>query len=271
MLVQAQPAILADVELLVAPEPARPSLAFVRAAQKLGAVLDPPRAPELWVSAAAVGSAANQQASAESQFKLSGDIALVSDYRIAGVSSTGRKPALQGEIDVDAPHGWSGGVWASNIKEFAGARTEIDLYGSKTVDFGDTELALGATAIWLAGGQNIVVGLATASLSRPIGPVDATVSLRYAWRQARLDGADDFSVSASVKTPIGALAGVPLTLGASLGYEDGIFVSENTKTDWSLSLTANVRDVDIGVSYVDTDVRDPNAAPACLVTITRAF
>ena len=274
MLSPAQPAIFADgAETFVEQEPTSAVDRFVLFAQRMGVSVAGERTQ--WEDVADAASvhedAALSPQPASLGLKFSGDVALVSDYRIAGVSSSGRAPALQGEIDVDAPYGWSGGVWASNIKEFAGAHTEIDVYASKSIDFGDTEFSLGATAIWLAGGKNVAVGIATASVSRPIGPIDATLSVRYAWRQARLEGADDMDVSASVKTPIGALGGVPLTAGASLGYEDGIFVTENKKTDWSLSLTANVHGVDIGVSYVDANVRDPNAAAACLFSITRSF
>jgi uncharacterized protein (TIGR02001 family) len=204
-------------------------------------------------------------------YAFSGDIVLVSDYRIAGVSSTGRSAALQGEVDIDMPSGWSAGVWASNIKEYAGSHFEVDLYASRSFTLGATEYALGATAIVLPGGDNISVGLATASASRPIGPVDATLALRYAWPQSILDGDHDLYVSLNGKSPIGRLNGVPLTLGAGMGYEEGAFAVASTKIDWTLSIAANIGGVDFGLAYVDTNVDDPAAAAGCIFSITRSF
>jgi uncharacterized protein (TIGR02001 family) len=201
----------------------------------------------------------------------SSNIALVSDYRVAGVSSSDRAVALQGGVDFDGPSGWSIGAWTSTIERTAGSNFELDLYGAKAFEFGDTELSIGAVLIVLPGGENASVGLVDASLSSPLGPVDATLSARYVWPQGNLDDQDDLYVSLNGKTPIGSLAGADLTLGASVGYERGAFAVEETKTDWSVSLTANVGGVDVGLSYVDTDLRDNNGAPGLILSLTRTF
>jgi uncharacterized protein (TIGR02001 family) len=220
--------------------------------------------------AAPAAEAANS-ANGERRFAFSANLALVSDYRIGGVSTSGEAAALQGGFDVDEASGWSAGLWASTIEEFAGSHFEVDLYAAKSFDLGATEVSLGATAIFLPGGENIVVGLADASVSRPIGPVDATLAVRYAWPQAELGDDDDLYVSANGESPIGRLAGVPLTLGASIGVEHGAFAIEDGKLDWSISMTASVRGVDFGIAYVDTDLRGAPGDPACVFSIARTF
>ncbi|MBL8551077.1 MAG: hypothetical protein JNJ73_13910 [Hyphomonadaceae bacterium] len=198
-------------------------------------------------------------------------LTFVSDYRISGISSSGKAPALQGSVDVEDASGWSAGLWASNIKEFAGSSVEVDLYAARSFDIGATEASLGATLIYLPGGENINVGLLTGGLARAIGPFDASLDVRYAWPQSELGGDDDIYVTIGADSPIGRFAGAALTLGASVGYEEGVFVAEGAKLDWSVSLTAEVAGVELGLAYVDTDVRDENGDAACVFSISRTF
>lgn len=201
----------------------------------------------------------------------SANIALVSDYRIAGVTSSGHGGALQGGIDYEGPTGWSAGIWGSTISLTEGSNVEVDLYGAKSFEFGDAELSLGAVLIVLPGGNNAAAGLLTASISSPIGPVDTTLATRYVWPQGNTNDNDDFYVSLDGRTAIGNAWGASLTLGASVGFERGEFAVEETKLDWSVSLTANVGGVDIGLSYVATDLRDESGAPGFILSITRTF
>src|SRR5262249_16852978 len=128
-----------------------------------------------------------------------------------------------------------------------------------------------AMLIVLPGGNNSAAGLLTASVSTPIGPFDTTLAMRYAWPQGDLDNNDDFYVSLNAKTPIGTAWGVPMTFGAGVGFERGEFAVEEKKLDWSASLTANVGGVDVGLSYVDTDLRDKTGSPGVILSIVRTF
>jgi uncharacterized protein (TIGR02001 family) len=205
------------------------------------------------------------------KFEVSANIAAVSDYRRGGVSRSGRAAALQGGVDVDTAAGWSFGAWGSTQAEKKGAKYELDLYGAKSFDLGEAELTLGATMIVFPEGQDIDFGIAQASLSRAIGPIDATLAVNYAWPQTNLDDEDYTYVSLRARTPIGRLVGVPLTLGAGVGHGEGHFAIEGVKNDWSLSLTAHLRGVDVGLSYVDTDLEDERGDPTCVVSIAHSF
>ena len=108
-------------------------------------------------------------------------------------------------------------------------------------------------------------------MHRPVGPVDLTLAVNYAWPQANIDNEDNYSVRLRARTPIGRLAGVPITLNASAGHAEGTLTIEHVKNDWSLGAVAAVGDVDIGLTYVDTDLEDRRGRPGVILSIAYSF
>jgi uncharacterized protein (TIGR02001 family) len=206
------------------------------------------------------------------EIQISSTIALVSDYRRGGVSRSGGNPAVQASLDIDTPSGWSTGIWASTIKR-KGAHVEVDLYGSRTFELGETDLTLGATAITFPGADDFDFVIAQATVSRDIGPIDAAFVVTYAPEQGNIDDEDGFGVSLRGRTPIGRFAGAPITLGASAGYVEGHFaLDEESKFDWSISLATEISGVDISFSYTDTDIEDDERAEeGLMLSIARSF
>ena len=86
----------------------------------------------LLVASLAIWSASVQ---AQQGLSLTGNAAVVSDYRYRGLSQTRFDPALQLGADLGLPNGLYAGVWATNIKWIKDAgpggkgSMEIDLYG----------------------------------------------------------------------------------------------------------------------------------------------
>lgn len=204
-------------------------------------------------------------------FEFSSSFAVVSDYRGRGVSYSEDSLAVQGALDVAEPSGWSAGLWTSTIGEFSEADFELDIYAARTFALGSSELTLGATAFVFPEGDNWDYGEAQASLSQAIGPVDATLSINYAWEQANLADEDDLYVALKVITPIGSVGGAPISLSGSIGYEEGAFAIEDDKVDWSLSVTAEVERIEFGVSFVDSDLEGDRGEPAWVFSISRSF
>lgn len=196
-------------------------------------------------------------------------LSLLSDYRRGGTSRSDGKPALQGGVDVRLPGHWNFGARGTTIARHG--NLEISLYGAKTIELGDADLTLGVTANAYPRDPGPVQTLVQASASRPIGPIDATVSVVYWPRQTQLDGEDNLYVVARARTPVGALLGVPITLGASLGRMRGHLADARSRSDWSMSLTGRFDTIDIGVSYVDNDLGDARGHPAAVFSITRSF
>jgi len=80
----------------------------------------------LALTLSAMASAADQEGEKKS-VSVSGNVALVSDYRFRGISQTDGGPALQGGLDVDFANGFYLGTWGSNV-DFANS-LELDYYG----------------------------------------------------------------------------------------------------------------------------------------------
>ena len=82
-------------------------------------------------SGAATTALAADPKAPEPEFTISGNVALVSDYRFRGVTQTFGKPAIQGGFDFTHQSGAYLGTWASNVGNWAnyGGSMEIDFYG----------------------------------------------------------------------------------------------------------------------------------------------
>ncbi len=84
------------------------------------------------MSAAQAQTAAAPSAEPASPHIVTGNLAVVSDYRFRGVSQTYRRPAIQGGFDYTHASGFYVGNWNSSISDNSynnGAGVEIDVYG----------------------------------------------------------------------------------------------------------------------------------------------
>ena len=101
-------------------------------------------------SGAATSALAADPKAPEPEFTISGNVALVSDYRFRGVTQTFEKPAIQGGFDFTHQSGAYLGTWASNVGEWAnyGGSMEIDFYGGYrgSLPTGDIDFDIGIIA-----------------------------------------------------------------------------------------------------------------------------
>src|SRR5215510_13079620 len=77
---------------------------------------------------------------------VTGNIALVSDYRFRGITQTFEEPALQGGFDYAHASGLYLGNWNSNVSQgagYPGGNLEMDFYGGWKKAFGDFGLDVG--------------------------------------------------------------------------------------------------------------------------------
>jgi uncharacterized protein (TIGR02001 family) len=230
-----------------------------------------------------------QDAPAEDNgIKITGNVALVSDYRFRGVSQSGQNAAVQGGITVTTDSGFYVGTWASSIN-FAGS-SEIDLFAGYS-----KEIAPGVTAdvgvlYYLypkhgAGATDFFEPYV--NVTAAIGPATVKVGVNYAWSQSALGdlktgtGESD-SIYFHVE-PAFAIPNTPVALNAHVGYaSSNSFMANptldysNTKGDtwdWSVGATATYKMLTFGVSYVDTDIK-PAARGldgAVVFSLTAAF
>jgi len=101
--------------------------------------------------ASAVVAAIAAPLEAQSPHSLTGNVALVGDYRFRGLSQTYRQPAVQGGIDYTHASGAYLGTWGSNVSgnQFLnGGSLELDLYGGYRWTVGKVGMDLGLQYYW---------------------------------------------------------------------------------------------------------------------------
>ncbi len=201
----------------------------------------------------------------ESGLSLSGNVALVSDYRFRGVSFSDGDLALQGGIDLAHDSGFYIGTWASTISGgTAFGEMELDVYagwGGQITDAVSFDVGL----LYYIYPTGDVPGADTdywepyASIGFGLGPVSTTFGVAYAWEQDSLGGDDNLYLYTDFEAGI---PDTPITLTAHLGYTDGVFSTDidsvtfeqKNSFDWGLGVSWAVTDaLSLGVNYVDTE------------------
>jgi uncharacterized protein (TIGR02001 family) len=188
------------------------------------------------------------------EFELSGNVAVVSDYRFRGVSETNRKPAFQGGFDLAHKSGFYVGNWNSNIKYTTNTDVylESDFYGGYATEVSGVGVDVGVLRYQYPGAGSLNTteaylglsyGPASYKFSRTMsdnrfgtGPVDGTnVSQKGA---AYHDLGLEFSLSDQIT--VGAHAGFTKLEGAAASgdYKDySVSVSYALPDDYSVGLT----------------------------------
>jgi uncharacterized protein (TIGR02001 family) len=222
---------------------------------------------------------------------VTGSVALVSDYRLRGVSQTDKEMAVQGGITVAHESGLYGGVWASNLAgwgTFGGSNMELDLIGGYKHAIGGGAIDVGLTWYMYPGGASKTdFAEPYAKLSGTIGPVNLLAGVAYAPKQQALG--KYYNSGASAQTGIydnpgkkndnlylwgdfaSAIPTTPLTAKAHIGYSKGNSGLGPNGTsaaptgeywDWLVGADYAVKGtpLTLGIAYVDTDITKRQAA-----------
>lgn len=204
-------------------------------------------------------------------FQVTAELALVSDFRRGGLTQPDNAPALQGRVDIKHHSGWSAGAFASSINGRRGSNVQVSLFGARRFDVGEAQLTLGASELIFIGGDAEPFAIAQASVSHPIGPIDITLSVSYAPPQTALDEYG-LNLTLRARTPLGRISDAPLTAAISIGRSEGEFAAgAETKLDWSLGLTTEFADTEVGIAYVDNDLDDDRGDAGLVFSFARRF
>jgi len=229
-------------------------------------------------------AAAPALAQEESAITISGNAAVVSEYRFRGVDLSGGDIAIQGGITAGHDSGVYVGVWGSSLDEdsVGYGHTEVDLYGGFKTEIG----ALGTIDVGMtyylypnAGPGDFDVIEFYTKLGLGIGPATATLGVAYSPKQDSLDFGgprDNLYLSGDLGA---GLPGTPISISAHLGYTDGAltYTNDSTAFDWSIgaALALPGTPLSVGVSYVDADGTGTAAYPfvddAVVATLTASF
>ena len=220
------------------------------------------------VSLAAAGLSLSTPAMAQSDdevasdFTVSANVALTTDYRFRGVSLSGGDPALQGGFDVAHDSGFYVGTWASSIDGGAAyGDLELDIYAGWSGNLSDAVSVDVGVLYYIYPTEDL--GLDTdyiepyASVGVNFGPAEATFGVAYAPEQDSLGGDDNLYLYTDVGF---GLPGTPLTVTGHLGYTDGSLAppllagtTDDTGLDWSLGASVAQGNFEVGVAYIGVE------------------
>ncbi|WP_338467716.1 TorF family putative porin [Novosphingobium sp. ZN18A2] len=217
-----------------------------------------------------------------SDFTVSGNVALVTDYRFRGVSLSGGDPAIQGGITVSHSSGFYVGTWSSSIRggDVYGEQ-ELDLFGGWTGQVtSGLSLDAGLLVYVYPGSQtgNADYWEPYASISGTVGPATAKVGVAYAWSQSSLGDQDNTYVYGNLDVGV---PNTPITVSGHVGYTDGVLspyiLAGGTKRNgWDYSIGASAAvwgPLSLGVSYIGVDGPSVNGLTddAVVGTLTASF
>jgi uncharacterized protein (TIGR02001 family) len=194
---------------------------------------------------------------------VTGNIALVSEYRFRGLDQTFGEPALQGGFDYAHSSGIYLGNWNSNVGAmFSGANLEMDFYGGWKKSFGDFGVDVGAIYYYYPGSNPDID-----NTELFIGGNWKTLSLKY------FHAVDDYFSVPNTKNSHYLDLTFTYDFGRGFGLvaHYGIFkfnnVNDGDYNDWKLGVTYDLSGLILGAAYVDTDASGDCGVPQfwCLV------
>lgn len=201
----------------------------------------------------------------DSGITLSGNVALVTEYRFRGVDLSGGEIAIQGGVDLAYDSGFYAGTWASSLDEdtVGYGSTEVDFYAGFGGNLAEgVSFDIGGIVYMYpdAGAGDFDYYEFYGSVGFGFGPAEATVGVAYAPDQDSLGDSDNFYIYTDLAAGI---PDTPISLTAHLGYTDGFltFTDDGKAFDWSIGLDVAVGGpVSIGVSYVGAEGDIPAGA-----------
>jgi len=200
-------------------------------------------------------------APAASDFTLSANLTLASQYRYRGLMQTNNKPAIQGGFDLAHASGFYLGNWNSSISWLGdsnpdvSAPVEMDFYGGYKGNLAEgVPVDLGILQYYYPGDfPSGYTSPDTTELYAGIGY--GPVMFKYSIALTNLFGFADskysqyFDVAANVDTGVWGL-----TLNAHVGRQLVKNVDNGSYTDWKLGLTKDFgQGLSVSLAYLDTN------------------
>ncbi len=201
----------------------------------------------------AVACTANAGAQeAANDINISGDVAVVSDYRWRGVSLTENGPAIQAGVYASHENGLYAGLWAAAPTRKS-SDLEVDLSVGYAFSLWDGDLDLSVVQYLYPDLDSTDYATFASIYERSIGEWIGRARFEYAPIQRNLP---DESVYAALETerPIGDTG---FALLGSVGWEKGAFTLDGEKWDYSVGARYRFGPGSLDLSYVDTDETAP--------------
>jgi uncharacterized protein (TIGR02001 family) len=222
-------------------------------------------------SGAATSALAADPKAPAPDFEISGNFALVSDYRFRGISQTDRDPALQGGFDLAHKSGAYIGTWASNVEQWAnpGGSMEIDVYVGYATEL-PMGIGLDVGHTWYEYPGNTPDtpngGISNDTREVHIGLSYGPLSYKVARTTTTWFGVSDSKGSYYQSLGLEYSPVENLTFSASAGYQKvkrGGSQNENSFNDYSVGASYDLgSDYSVGLSYHNVSFKDSAAKSA---------
>jgi uncharacterized protein (TIGR02001 family) len=220
-------------------------------------------------AAAALPGVANAQAAASSPHTLTGNMAIVSDYRFRGISQTFEQPAIQGGIDYSHASGFYLGNWNSSVSGLSypsGGGIEMDLYGGFKKAFGDFGFDVGLLQYYYPKAVTGTGAQKFDTLEAYIAGSWKWLTLKYSLTMTDWFGVNSVSMGSSAGDSEGSgylelnasyEIAPKLTLIGHIGQQTVKNYGNLDYTDYKIGATYDLSGWVLGAAYIDTDADDP--------------
>lgn len=218
-------------------------------------------------AAAALPGLANAQAAAQSPHTITGNVAIVSDYRFRGISQTFEQPAIQGGIDYSHASGFYVGNWNSSVSGYSypnGGGIEMDLYGGFRKAFGDFGIDVGLLQYYYP--KAAIAGQKFDTLEAYVAGSWKWLTLKYSLTMTDWFGVNSISTGTANGDSQGSgylelnasyEIAPKLTLIGHIGQQTVKNYGNLDYTDYKIGATYDLNGWVLGAAYVDTDADDP--------------
>lgn len=206
---------------------------------------------------------AQTPAAPASPHTVTGNFAVVSDYRFRGISQTDRGPAIQGGIDYSHSSGFYLGNWNSSVDSNIytdGAGIEMDFYGGFKPVIGDVTLDIGALYYYYPQAENgdgDRFNTLEAYVGAAYGPISAKVWYGVG---SKWFASEDFAHSIYYELNGTFPLVENLSLSAHVGYQDvkdgDVDGVDYDYWDFKLGLTYDLSGWLLGAAVVTTNAED---------------
>ncbi|HKU47601.1 MAG TPA: TorF family putative porin [Burkholderiales bacterium] len=194
-------------------------------------------------------------AAAQASSPVTGNMAIVSDYRFRGISQTFELPAIQGGIDYAHESGVYLGNWNSSISGLSfndTAGIEMDFYGGWKKSFGDIGLDIGLLQYYYPGAKT-AAGDKYDTLEGYIGVSWKWLTAKYSHAFSDFFGLQDSDGSGYLDLGLTVEVAPKLNLVAHFGMQTIKNYEPLEYNDWKLGLTYDLNGWILGAAYIDTD------------------
>jgi uncharacterized protein (TIGR02001 family) len=207
-----------------------------------------------------IAAPAIAQTAPPSEFTVTGGATLVTDYRFRGLSQTNKDVAVQATATVQHKSGFYVSLWGSSIDDYVanGSDAELDLIGGYRKTISGTTFDGGLLYYVYPGNNGATTNFAEPYLSvaHTYGPFSAKIGGNVAWKQRALGlngdrrgGAYGYAELAAAVPKTG------LTVTGHLGHSfaRNYITFGERYTDWSIAGAYTIKQITLGLAYVDTN------------------